>query len=362
MTLKQVFIKLKKLKEITMNNYLQNPKLPFKIQTKKFYLSVIIIFTLSSILPWVSFTSGNGIVTSIDPNERVQIVTAPVGGFIQSWKVNEGDYVKAGTVIAQLVDNDPALMERITKERDAAQAATQSAKLMMDTSLFNMERQKSLFNQGLSPKKEYEKAKIEYSKLVVEYQKSLANLAKTETQLSRQSQLAVIAPRNGHVVRVLAGEKGQLIKAGTPVVVFTPEVSKKAVEVWVDGNDAPLIQKGMDVRLQFEGWPSIQIPGWPSVAINTFGGKVFLVDQASSYQGKFRVLIIEDEVWPSNKFLRLGANARAFINLRETNLIGEMWRQLNRFPPILDPIKDELKIMLEKTKDLEKESDEKEAK
>lgn len=346
-----------------MNDYLHKPKLPFKVQTKKFIIWLCLGLVLCFLLPWVSFTSGNGIVTSIDPNERVQVISAPVGGFIKSWKVNEGDYVKAGTVIAELIDNDPALMDRITKERDASRAATQSAKLMMETSLYNMDRQKNLFNQGLSPRKEYEKAKIEYSKLVVEYQKSLANLAKAETQLSRQSQLEVISPRNGHIVRVFAGEKGQLIKAGTPVVVFNPEVTKKAVEVWIDGNDAPLIQKGMEARIQFEGWPSIQIPGWPSFAINTFGGKVFLVDQASSFQGKFRVLITEEEKWPSNQFLRLGANARAFISLRETNLIGELWRQLNRFPPILEPVKDELRNMLEKKqKNSEEESDEKEAK
>lgn len=331
-----------------MKNYLYEPKLPFKVKTKKFVLTFIGFIFFTFILPWVSFTSGNGIVTSIDPNERVQIITAPVGGFIKSWKINEGEYVKAGTIIAELIDNDPALMDRMTSERDAGKAATESAKLMMETSLFNMSRQQSLYKQGLTPKKEYEKAKIEYSKLVVEYQKSLALLAKAETQLSRQSQLEVIAPRDGHVVRVFAGERGQLIKAGTPVVVFTPEMKKKAVEVWIDGNDAPLIQKGMSARIQFEGWPSIQVPGWPSVAINTFGGKVFLVDQASSFQGKFRVLITEEEKWPSTNFLRLGANARAFISLRETTIIGETWRQLNRFPPILEPIKDELRKLLEK--------------
>ena len=38
--------------------------------------------------------------------------------------------------------------------------------------------------------------------------------------------------------------------------------------------DAPLIEPGRKVRLQFEGWPAVQFVGWPSVAVGTFGGKV----------------------------------------------------------------------------------------
>lgn len=332
-----------------MKKHLLEPQIPLIINSKRIILAFVILLILSVLLPWVSFTVGTGQMTAIDPNERVQSITTPINGFIKTWKVKEGDRVKAGDLLAELIDNDPALIERMTTERDAALAALNSGKLMMDTAMINLNRQKTLHQQGLSPRKEYEKAKIEYSKLVVEYQKALATQVKAETQLSRQSQQQVLAPRNGTVVRIIPGERGQLIKAGTPILVFTPDVTKKAAEVWVDGNDASLIKPGMSAQIQFEGWPSIQIPGWPSLAINTFKAKVYLVDQASSYHGMFRVLLIEDETWPSQNILRLGAKSRAYISLRETNLLWEIWRQLNRFPPTLEPVKDELNKILSKT-------------
>lgn len=332
-----------------MKKYLLEPDIPVLLNTKRFILAFIMLLFLFVLLPWVSFTVGTGQMTAIDPNERVQSITTPINGFIKTWKVKEGDRVKAGDLLAELIDNDPALIERMTTERDATVAALSSAKLMMDTAKINLNRQKTLYEQGLSPRKEYEKAKIEFSKHVVEYQKSLSTQVKAETQLSRQSQQQVLAPRDGTVVRIIPGERGQLIKAGTPIVVFTPDVTKKAAEVWVDGNDASLIKPGMNAQIQFEGWPSIQIPGWPSLAINTFKAKVYLVDQASSYHGMFRVLLIEDEVWPSQNILRLGAKSRAYISLRKTNLLWEIWRQLNRFPPTLEPVKDELNKILSKS-------------
>lgn len=338
-----------------MKEYLYRPALPIKIAGNIKIGFIILPVILLGLLPWVSYTVGVGQVTAINPNERVQSITTPITGFIKEWKVQEGDRVEAGDVLAELIDNDPALLDRMGKERDAATAARDSAELMMSTAKLNLDRQRKLFEQGLSPRKEYEKAKIEHSKMILEYQKTLATQVKAETKLSRQSQQKVIAPQKGTVVRIISGERGYLIKAGTPIVVFTPDVTKLATEIWVDGNDASLIRPGMKAQLQFEGWPSIQIPGWPSLAINTFAGKVHLIDQASSYNGKFRVLLVEDEKWPGQNILRLGAHARAYISFRKTNISWEIWRQLNRFPPVLDPIKDELAKILTVKKDTDSE-------
>jgi hypothetical protein len=81
----------------------------------------------------------------------------------------------------------------------------------------------------------------------------------------------------------------------------------------VDGNDAPLISDGRQVRIQFEGWPAVQFPGWPSVAVGTFGGEVALVDSTDvNGDGKFRILVLPDPTeqddprtrWPSQPWLR----------------------------------------------------------
>ena len=69
------------------------------------------------------------------------------------------------------------------------------------------------------------------------------------------------------------------VKAGERLVTLIPDTNDRAVELWVDGNDMPLLSEGRAVRLQFEGWPAVQFTGWPSVAVGTFGGRVALIDQ-----------------------------------------------------------------------------------
>ena len=117
-----------------------------------------------------------------------------------------------------------------------------------------------------------------------------------------------------------------------------PDSTKNVVELWMDGNDVPLISNGRHVRLQFEGWPALQFSGWPSIAVGTFGGRVMLVDSTDNGRGLFRVLVEpdpEDDPWPSNLYLRQGALANGWVLLNEVSVGYELWRQFNAFPPVI---------------------------
>ncbi|MGE3819187.1 MAG: HlyD family secretion protein, partial [Isosphaeraceae bacterium] len=76
------------------------------------------------------------------------------------------------------------------------------------------------------------------------------DLSEIEVKLARQGNQKVVAPRNGTILRIVGGQDAEYVKAGDPLVVLVPESSTRAAEVWVDGNDAPLISKGRIVRLQ----------------------------------------------------------------------------------------------------------------
>ncbi len=159
-----------------------------------------------------------------------------------------------------------------------------------------------------------------------------------EVKVARQETQLVRSPLAGTVFRLIANQGGEMVKEGEPVVVLVPETASMAVELWVDGNDMPLLSVGRKVRVQFEGWPAVQFAGWPSVAVGTFGGRVRLIDSTDDGQGRFRVLIQPDEndvEWPSRRFLRQGVQARGWILLEEVTLGFELWRQLNGFPPVI---------------------------
>jgi adhesin transport system membrane fusion protein len=171
----------------------------------------------------------------------------------------------------------------------------------------------------------------------------------------RRGLYVVRAPQSGFVVKTLKAGIGENIKEGESVATLQPKSPLVAAEIFVSAMDVPLILDTSDVRLQFEGWPSIQFSGWPSVAIGTFAGKVFAIDKVSSAGGKYRLLVKQqlpvpskDEPWPTQ--LRQGSGVYGRIILRTVPVWYEIWRQLNGFPPSLEKEPD-----TKKDKDKEKE-------
>lgn len=161
-------------------------------------------------------------------------------------------------------------------------------------------------------------------------------LAELDVRINQQSTQLVRAPRDGTVLRLLVSPGAEMVKAGDPLAILVPDTNSRAVELWVDGNDVPLIHAGRPVRIQFEGWPAVQFGGWPSVAVGTFGGRVSLVDTTDDGAGRFRLLIVpdpDDQPWPEADYLRQGARAKGFVLLDRVRLGYEMWRQANGFPP-----------------------------
>ena len=161
------------------------------------------------------------------------------------------------------------------------------------------------------------------------------SIAKTEGDLSRQQAQLVTAPRDGIVHRVRGALGGEIVSSGDAVIVLVPETDNRSVEIFVDGNDAPLIRNGADVRIQFEGWPAVQFPGAPELMFGVFDGTVALIDPTDDGNGKFRILVTPEGDWPSAQYLRQGVRAKAWVLLREVPVWNELWRQLNGFPPIM---------------------------
>jgi multidrug efflux pump subunit AcrA (membrane-fusion protein) len=200
-------------------------------------------------------------------------------------------------------------------------------------------------------------AKIEagIAKAQASVAKARADLAKASVAVARQERGVLRAPRNGVIMRLLVQADTELVKMGDPVALLVPEAGQPAVEVWLDGNDAPLVEKDRPVRLQFEGWPAFQFSGWPNAGMGTYGGRVAYVDATSTKNGKFRVLVHpdpNDAPWPPPSRLRQGARVNGWVLLNEVRLGYEVWRQLNAFPPL--PVGEIGAVKQEKKKEAEK--------
>jgi membrane fusion protein, adhesin transport system len=216
----------------------------------------------------------------------------------------------------------------------------------------------SLRNKLLISRQDLTNARIELNSITAEYSEkiakarsdrssALASLADGQSELSklrnkitnvdiRRGQYVLRAPQDGYLVRTLKAGIGETLKEGEAVAVLQPSKPQKAIELYVSAMDVPLIEKGREVRLQFEGWPALQFSGWPNVSVGTFGGTVTVIDMVDSKDGNYRLLVTpkkDDEIWPEQ--LRLGSGVFGWIMLDDVPVWYEIWRQLNAFPPSL---------------------------
>ena len=386
-----------------------------------------IIFLCLAFVPWQQSSPGSGRVVAFAPSDRQQTIDAPVEGRIAKWHVVEGQRVREGDPIVDISDTDPDFVARLTRERDAVRARVDAAQARIEAvesrvealrssqvsavagagsrskmgedrvraaenglraaqaaqkaAEFNVERQRSLFAQGLASKRAVElaeaddvkfradaerannaltaarsevqalgsdKGKLETDALASigdalaakasaqsEIASASGEVARIETRLARQATQNVRAPSSGTVLRVTGRQGSDIVKGGDTLAQFVPDGDERAVELWIDGNDVNLVQPGAAVRLQFEGWPAVQFSGWPSAAIGTYGGKVSFVDPQDDGRGRFRVVIVADgpHPWPAKTYLRQGTRALGWVLLGRVKLGYEVWRQFNGFPP-----------------------------
>lgn len=166
-------------------------------------------------------------------------------------------------------------------------------------------------------------------------------IARMDVRVARQRAQQVVAPMDGTVLRVFGRQSGEQLKSGAVLMTIVPASRQNVVELWIQGNDMPMVTPGRQVRIQFEGWPALQFSGWPSVAVGTFGGRVIGIDAADNGKGQFRVLVEADPAdatpWPSSHYLRQGVRANGWVLLNVVPLGYEIWRQFNGFPPVLAP-------------------------
>ncbi len=278
--------------------------------------------------------------------------------------------------------NAADLRARMALDRQrAAERAVEGAQAAESTARINIDRQRGLFTQGLTSQRNVELAELDAARTRLDTQRALnaldaarseraalsadrsragsdglaaindarasrasaesevasatAAIAQIDVRLSRQAAQQIVAPLGGVVLRLVAAQGSEMVKAGDPVAIIVPDTRERAVELWVDGNDVPLIYEGRHVRLQFEGWPAVQFSGWPSVSVGTFGGRVALVDATDDGRGRFRVVVVHDggEPWPHTRYLQQGVRANGWFLLDRVRIGWELWRQFNGFPP-----------------------------
>ena len=401
----------------------------------KFLIVFFVVLVIVLFLPWTQNVSGQGYVTTLSPDKRPQSIQSQIPGRIEQWFVQEGDIVSKGDTIMRISEVkseyfDTELVQRtsdqLTAKREALQAYNQKAEALrsqisaleqernlklsqsrakveqtvlkaqsdslkliaaqanIEIARIRMDREKSLFDQGLKSAKDvetrtmnlrsseadflgaqnnYNNAKNQVSIDRFEIQRIEANyadkIAKSKSDLAsarsasfeaaievsklentlanysmRRGLQFIVAPQDGFINKALKGGIGETFKEGESLVSIMPLDYALAVETFVRPIDMPLLHIGEKVRVEFDGWPAIVFSGWPNASLGTYGAKVVAMDRFISSNNTYRILLapdLEDRPWPEQ--IRVGSGARTIALLSDVPIWFELWRQLNGFPP-----------------------------
>jgi multidrug efflux pump subunit AcrA (membrane-fusion protein) len=267
------------------------------------------------------------------------------------------------------ITSDSTDLIAVNNELAVAKRQIEAAKNMLDSgaiSLVDYERRKvsfqnaqakkiSIENKYYQGKQELINYRIEKNSTIQEYidkiskaegdqfssissvasgQADVAKLENIYASYDIRNQLYYItAPQSGQITKAKKAGIGEFMKEGEMIVEIIPDNAQLAVELFIEPMDLPLVAKGQKVMFFFDGFPAIVFSGWPNGSYGTFSGIVTAVERNVSSNGKFRILVAEDNTqkkWP--KGLRIGGAARGFALLKDVRIYYELWRNINGFP------------------------------
>ncbi len=213
--------------------------------------------------PWVQTSVTHGKVIAYEPQERDQLIEAPIKGRLTQWHVQEGEKVVKGQLLAEISDNDPQYMARLVEQREAveaqrkaaesaiadyesqlesqrkvkqlqlesydakirmAQHAVNAAKQSLDAAigerkadLLNYERKKTLAEQGLSSTRDVELAEFKATKAKASVDKAKAYLAEKRSKVlsekaAKESKASEMDAKISEVNAKLASQREKLAK------------------------------------------------------------------------------------------------------------------------------------------------------
>ncbi len=163
-----------------------------------------------------------------------------VPGKIVERRVNIGDEVKAGQIIARLDDKDLVLSE------NSANAAVLSAKSRLAVANDALGRAEKLQPKGYTPE-----AVVDQRRLEADAAKAALEEAEAQArQAANSSGYAVLKADKAGIVTRVEAQAGQVVAAGTPVISLA-EAGEIEVAFSVPEQDVTQISVGQDADLKF---------------------------------------------------------------------------------------------------------------
>ena len=173
-----------------------------------------------------------------------------VGGKIVARLVDTGDRVEKGQVIARLDDTDLKLAE------SSARAALAAARTRRDVAIDSFARARTLLPKQFVSKAAYDARKNEMDAAVGAFEAAEAQLR----QAVNAAGYATLRADKAGIVTTVRAEPGQVVNAGTPVIVLA-EAGETEIAIDVPEQDVARLAAGMPVELALWAGPRLALKG-----------------------------------------------------------------------------------------------------
>ena len=176
---------------LTVRNLSSRPYYKF---LNRIIITVSVFAIIALFLPWTQNISGKGFVTTLKPNQRPQTIQTVIGGKIEKWYVQEGDFVNKGDTILFISEIkeeylDPNLVENTKSqvENKAKSSASYGSKVgSLSVQIQAIENEKVLKIQQAQNKIKQGILKIKSDSIDLEAVKTQLKIAKTQFNRSVQ--------------------------------------------------------------------------------------------------------------------------------------------------------------------------------
>jgi RND family efflux transporter MFP subunit len=179
-------------------------------------------------------------------SRRSATLEPQVQGMLTRIRVKSGDHVKAGQVMMEI---DPHLQ---IASVEAARATERQKKALYDYNVTEIERQRKLFEAGITSRDAYEQAQQAFANTKADYE-SAAGLRKTQEE--QLAYYTIHAPFDGVVGDVPVHEGDFVAPLNSPPSVLTTVDENKNLEayIYVPTERSGQVRQGLDVELMDNG-------------------------------------------------------------------------------------------------------------
>ncbi|MFT4680015.1 MAG: adhesin transport system membrane fusion protein [Litorivivens sp.] len=162
---------------------------------KRLLLGSLVAIIIIMFLPWTQNIRSKGNVTTLNPSQRPQTIQSIIGGRIENWFVQEGDYVSKGDTIMFLSETkddyfDPQLLDRTQqqlKSKEMAVGSYMQKVRSLDDQIDALAETSRLKMQQTRNKLKQAQLKVESDS--IEFQATILNNRIAEEQYARMQEL-----------------------------------------------------------------------------------------------------------------------------------------------------------------------------